>query len=154
MAEKKLFRYEGKLYRLDSSLSDDEAKTKIQNHLKENPTTTTDTTTTTNNSQQVSTNEPIFTSRFEDTTPDESIYDEDLIKDAKFIEASKILYRMNRGIDWGDNKATDSFGKSDEDAAKYGIEMMGFFNYNLPKMAVDAARIHGASESQKRAFYT
>ena len=30
--------------------------------------------------------------------------------------------------------------------------MMGFFNYNLPKMAVDAARVHGASESQKRAF--
>lgn len=154
MAETKLFRYEGKLYRLDSSLSIDEAKTKIQNYLKENPTTTTDTTTTTttNNSQQVSTNEPIFSARFEDTTPDESIYDEDLIKDEKFIEASKIIYRMNRGLDWGDKKATDSFGKSDEDAAKYGIEMMGFFNYNLPKMAVDAARIHGASESQKRAF--
>ena len=149
MAEKKLFRYEGKLYKLDSSLSDDEARKKIQNHLKENPTTT---TTATNNSQKVSTNEPIFTARFEDKTPDESIYDEDLIKDTKFIEASKILYKMNRGIDWGDKKATDSFGKSDEDAAKYGIEMMGFFNYNLPKMAVDAARVHGASESQKRAF--
>ena len=101
MAEKKLFRYEGKLYRLDSSLSDAEAKTKIQNHLKSNPTTTTNTTNTNNNSQQVSTNEPIFTDRFEDKTPDESIYDEDLIKDAKFIEASKILYKMNRGLDLG-----------------------------------------------------
>ena len=154
MADQQLFQYKGQVYSLNKKLTIDEARAKIESYLKDNPSTTTNTNTATNTttSQQVSTNEPIFNDRFEDTTPNESIYDEDLIQNKKFIEASKILYKMNRGITWGDKKAQDSFGKSDEDAAKYGIEMMGFFNYNLPKMAVDAARVHGASESQKRAF--
>ena len=29
---------------------------------------------------------------------------------------------------------------------------MGWFNYNLPKMTLDAARISGATDGQKRAF--
>lgn len=75
----------------------------------------------------------------------ETIYDEDLIKDRNFVEASKIIYQMNNGKN---SKPLIN----DREYAEYGIEMMGWFNWNLPKMTLDAARITGASDEQKRAF--
>ena len=75
----------------------------------------------------------------------DTLYDQDLIDDKNFIEASKIIYQMNNG------KYAQGF-RNDQDYARYGIEMMGWFNWNLPKMTLDASRISGANESQKRAF--
>lgn len=69
----------------------------------------------------------------------------DLIEDTDFVEAAKVLHQMNNGPNVDplpDNRAY----------AEYGIEMMGWFNYNLPKMTLDASRISGASEDQQRAF--
>ena len=58
----------------------------------------------------------------------ESLYDQDLIEDRNFVEASKIIYEMNNG--------KNATALSDDRAyAEYGIEMMGWFNWNLPKMS-------------------
>ena len=168
MATTKVYEYEGKTYSLDSTLTVDQAKDKIINYLKTNPTKTNNNSNS--NSLNVNnSNKTEFKDVYENTTPDESIYDEDLIANKKFIEASKILFKMNNGVAWDEQASIKSSqGKGqrgrggaanssnrdlgDTGAAKYGIEMMGFFNYNLPKMTLDAARIHGATESQKRAF--
>lgn len=75
----------------------------------------------------------------------DTLYDEDLIQDRNFVEASKIVYGMNNGRNA--QPLVD-----DRAYAEYGIEMMGWFNWNLPKMTLDASRISGASEEQKRAF--
>ena len=87
-----------------------------------------------------------FNATFENL--DRTLYDQDLIKDRNFLQASKILYQMNNGRD-----ALKTVPLEDDAAyGKYGIEMMGWFNYNMPKMTLDASRISGASEEQKRAF--
>ena len=75
---------------------------------------------------------------------DATLYDEDLINDRDFVAASKVLHEMN------ESKYAEPL--TDEQYAKYGIEAMGWFNYNLPGMTLDAARISGATDSQKRAF--
>ena len=79
------------------------------------------------------------------TSSDETLYDKDLINDSDFVKASKILYQMNNSVD-----ATPL--ADDVEYGKYGVEMMGWFNWNLPKMTLDASRIAGATEEQKRAF--
>ena len=84
-----------------------------------------------------------FGQRFQPTG--DSLQDQDLIDDINFQDASKILYQMNNGKN-AEPLATD------EDYARYGIEMMGWFNYNLPKMTLDARRISGARMEQKEAF--
>ncbi len=83
-----------------------------------------------------------FSATFEDTG--ETLYDEDLQQDPNFVKASKVIYEMNESIDA--DKLTD------EEYAKYGIEQMGWFNYNLPSMTLDAAKISGSTEEQKKAF--
>jgi hypothetical protein len=57
--------------------------------------------------------------------------------------ASRIIYQMNNGSE---------FEGSDADLAEYGLDQMGWFNYNLPRMSVDAVRIQYASEDQRKAF--
>jgi len=85
-------------------------------------------------------------SGFNATYQDEegSIYDQDLIQDRNYVKASKLIYHMNNG--------KDAEALSDEDYAKWGIEHMGWFNWNLPKMTLDASRISGATDEQKQAF--
>ena len=75
---------------------------------------------------------------------DGSIYDEDLKNDKYFQQASEIIYNMNN--------SADAPRLSPEDYAKYGIETMGWFNWNMPKMTLDANRISGATEEQRKAF--
>lgn len=75
----------------------------------------------------------------------DSLQDLDLIQDLNFVKASKIIYDMNEG------KNAERLS-TDEDYARYGIEMMGWFNYNLPKMTLDASRISGARREQREAF--
>lgn len=68
---------------------------------------------------------------------------EDLKHDPDWVTASKILYKKDTGRDFKGNDAK---------AAEYGLDQMGWFNYNLPVMAIDAARIHSAAPDEKKAF--
>lgn len=83
-----------------------------------------------------------FNATYQDT--DETLYDNDLVNDVNFQKASEVIYNMNNSV--------DAPRLTPEDYAKYGIETMGWFNWNLPKMSMDANRISGASEEQKKAF--
>ena len=87
-----------------------------------------------------------FGERFEPTG--ESLQDRDLIEDVTFQQAAKILYKMNNGRNALEEKPLES----DEEYARYGIDMLGYFNYNLPKMTLDASRISGATMEQREAF--
>jgi hypothetical protein len=83
-----------------------------------------------------------FNATYQDT--DETLYDEDLVQDPNFVKASKVIYEMNESV--------DAPALSDEDYGKYGIEHIGWFNWNLPKMTLDASRISGATDEQQKAF--
>ena len=82
----------------------------------------------------------------------QSVYDEqreytekELGADATWIEASKIAFQHEEG---------GQFTGTDEDAAKYGLEMMGKFNYNMALGTIPmAAKIGEASDDEKLAFY-
>ena len=79
----------------------------------------------------------------EDT--DVTLYDDDLINDVNFQKASEVIYNMNNSVD------AERLG-SPEEYAQYGIETMGWFNWNIPRMSFDAARISGATDEQKQSF--
>lgn len=66
-----------------------------------------------------------------------------LAQDQDWLNASREVYKMNQGKAWEGN---------DEDLAEYGLDVMGWFNYNLPKMGLDAARVRSAEQRQKEAF--
>lgn len=74
----------------------------------------------------------------------ETLYDNDLINDVNYQKASKVLYEMN--------ESADADKLTPEEYAQYGIEAMGWFNWNIPKMTLDASRISGATDEQKQAF--
>ena len=74
----------------------------------------------------------------------DTLYDEDLVNDVNYQKASEVIYNMNNSV--------DAPRLSPQDYAKYGIETMGWFNWNLPKMSLDANRISGATDEQKKAF--
>ena len=84
-----------------------------------------------------------FNATFQDTG--ETLYDSDLTNDVNFQKASEVIYNMNNSVE-------APRLSSPEDYARYGIEHMGWFNWNLPKMTLDAKRISGATDEQKRAF--
>lgn len=63
--------------------------------------------------------------------------------DQNWLDASRIVYERNN------NKP---FEGTPKDLAEYGLDQMGWFNYNLPSMAVDATRIARADEDHKQAF--
>lgn len=79
------------------------------------------------------------------TSPEYKYTEETLSKDPKWIESSKQVYRLNEGVDAPELK-------SDEDYAKYGLDYMGWFNYNLPKMTWETAQLTQATDEQKNAF--
>jgi hypothetical protein len=66
-------------------------------------------------------------------------------EDPEWIQLSKTLYEMNEGPDAAplDN---------DSQAAKYGLNYMGWFNYNLPKMGLEATQLRGATDEQRKSF--
>lgn len=66
-----------------------------------------------------------------------------LSQDKDWLQASRTLYKMNNGEDWKG---------SEQDLAEYGLDLMGWFNYNLPAMAVNAQRVREADQNQKEAF--
>jgi hypothetical protein len=66
-----------------------------------------------------------------------------LASNQDWLNASRVLYQMNEG---------QPFQGSDQELAEWGLDMMGWFNYNLPVMAVDAAKISNAEQFEKDAF--
>ena len=77
------------------------------------------------------------------STPADSIDPNTLAQDSDWLRATKATYRLNEGKDWQG---------SDSDLAEYGLDYMGWFNYNLPKMAFEANQLRSASQEQKDAF--
>lgn len=68
---------------------------------------------------------------------------ETLASNQDWLNASRVMYQMNEG---------QPFPGSDQELAEWGLDMMGWFNYNLPVMAVDAAKISNAEQFEKDAF--
>ena len=73
----------------------------------------------------------------------ETVTTESLQHDPDWIHASKVTYAKREG---------KPFSGTDAEAADYGVNQMGWFNYNLPMMAVDANRMRSADPEEKRAF--
>lgn len=71
--------------------------------------------------------------------------EKELKQDPKWIESSKKIYQLNEGED---APKLDS----DEQYANYGLRYMGWFNYNLPKMTLEATQLTQATDDQKSAF--
>jgi len=71
--------------------------------------------------------------------------DEDFKEDPDFIQASRVLYSLNKG------KNAEPL-RFDEDYAEYGLEYMGWFNHNVTKMAMDAERIGNVPPEPANAF--
>ncbi|MET3457798.1 hypothetical protein [Pseudomonas kilonensis] len=73
----------------------------------------------------------------------EDIEPEALTGDQDWLTAARVMYQMNEGRE---------FQGSDQELSDWGLDMMAWFNYNLPAMAVDAAQIHNAEQFEKEAF--
>lgn len=80
-------------------------------------------------------------------TPEEEYRptEEELVKDPKWIQAAKTVYKLNEGPD-----AIKL--NSDEQYADYGLRYMGNFNYNLTKGGWEAWQLKDATDEQKAAF--
>ena len=88
-------------------------------------------------------NEPV-----KETLPEQiKLTEESLKQNPTWIEASKSIYKWNEGED-----ATDL--ETDQDYANYGLNYMGMFNYNLPKMGLEAKQLETATDQQKQDFIT
>ena len=83
-----------------------------------------------------------FNTRFEageeDTTEDSLVLDQD------FLAAARNVYSFNSN--------GRKFEGSDQELADYALDTMGWFNYNLPKMTVDAAIVSRADDNTKASF--
>ena len=80
-------------------------------------------------------------------TPEEEYRptEEELVEDPNWIQAAKTVYQLNEG--------PDAIGlNSDQQYANYGLRYMGWFNYNLPKMGLEATQLKEATDEQKTAF--
>lgn len=105
----------------------------------------------------------------------EKLTDKVLTQDPNFIAVSKVLWETNQEAEEKKlAKDQEFYGAenvnienrvpynptnfktaptTDTDWGKYGIEMMGFFNYNIPHMALDTTRLADAEPWQRVAFY-
>ena len=105
----------------------------------------------------------------------EKLTDKILAQDPNWIAASKVIWEMNQEAEEKKlAKDQEFYGAenvnienrvpynptnfktaptTDTDWGKYGIEMMGFFNYNIPHMALDTKRLADAEPWQRVAFY-
>jgi hypothetical protein len=66
-----------------------------------------------------------------------------LASDDDWLKASNDIYKANTGKD---------FNGSADDLSEFGLDSMGWFNYNLPKMLVDTARLRNMTDEQKQSF--
>lgn len=72
-----------------------------------------------------------------------SIDPETLTANKDWLHASNELYKMYYGRD---------FEGPEKDLAEYGLDQMGWFNYNLPRMALDANSLRNAPPQAQKAF--
>lgn len=99
--------------------------------------------------------------------PAESIDPSTLASNKDWLAASKILFEYNEGRKWGEqlpdrkmgggrggtvNVSDPYAGFSDQQLADYGLEAMGWFNYNMIQMGVDAAQVQYAPDDFKQSF--
>jgi hypothetical protein len=108
------------------------------------PNTTASSTTPapTNVSQAIAGGQEAFTARFE--AGEEDTTEDTLVEDDDFLMAARNVYRFNHnGRD---------FDGSDQELADYALDTMGWFNYNLPKMTVDASIISRADDNTRASF--
>ena len=77
----------------------------------------------------------------------EELTEETIVKNPQWVNASKSVYKLNEGEDAPDLD-------SDEQYANYGLRYMGSFNYNLPKMGLEATQLTKATDQQKKDFVT
>jgi len=82
----------------------------------------------------------------EDLTPNQ-VTETDLVNNPMWIEASRKLMPLFDGPKVGE-------APTDEEAAQWGLEMMGWFNYNIPSMAMNVHRIQSGDNAQKLALYS
>ena len=83
-----------------------------------------------------------------ETLPEQiKLTEESLKQNPKWIEASRSIYKWNEGEDAPDLE-------KDQDYADYGLNYMGMFNYNLPKMGYEAKQLETATDQQKQDFIT
>ena len=97
-----------------------------------------------------------------------------LSNDSNFIAAAKVLWQMNENAEAKKLKSDQNFygaenldtqyrtpynptnykemPQNDNDWGKYGIEMMGWFNYNIPKMGLEATQLGLSWNGTKRFF--
>ena len=83
----------------------------------------------------------------EPTQKPERLTEENIIKNPMWINAAKSVYKMNEGKDSPDLD-------SDQEYANYALRYMGWFNYNLPKMGLEATQLNTATDEQKQNFIT
>ena len=81
------------------------------------------------------------------TQKPERLTEENIIKNPMWINAAKSVYKMNEGKDSPDLD-------SDQEYANYALRYMGWFNYNLPKMGLEATQLNTATDEQKQNFIT
>ena len=81
------------------------------------------------------------------TMQPEKLTEENIVKNPEWINASKSIYKLNEGADAPDLD-------SDKQYANYGLRYMGLFNYNLPKMGLEATQLTKATDQQKKDFVT
>lgn len=81
------------------------------------------------------------------TEEPEKLTEENIIKNPMWINAAKSVYKMNEGEDSPDLD-------SDQEYANYALRYMGWFNYNLPKMGLEAAQLNTATDEQRKDFVT
>ena len=103
----------------------------------------------------------------------EKLTDEVLSQDKNWVAASKVMWETNENAETKKREGREEFYNTDnlaetipynpssykepptedKDWGKYGIEMMGFFNYNIPHMGIDTVRLSEAEPWQRVAFY-
>jgi len=75
----------------------------------------------------------------------DKITEEQLVKTPEWIKAAKSVYKLNEG---DDAPGLDS----DREYANYGLRYMGWFNYNFPKMGLEATQVQYGTDEQKQEF--
>lgn len=128
--------YNGKAVDLSDNLSFEEAYLKLQDTSRSPGDSGSSTSSSTGGSTPSSFSpDPI--------DKDLSLAPQRLAENKDWVTASRILYRATQG---------DDFKGSDEQAALWGLDRMARFNYNLPLQGVDAMRIAGFQNVEKKAF--
>jgi hypothetical protein len=97
----------------------------------------------------------------------DSIDPSTLASNKDWLAASKILFEYNEGRKWGEqlpdrkmgggrggavNVSDPYAGFTDDQLAQYGLDTMGWFNYNLIQMGVDAGKVQYAPDDFKQSF--